>query len=107
MSPSSGGQAEGGPQLVEEGKIGCHTPGKTKPILDLLETAIRQTYDGSLDPKKAHAMASLAGAVVKVMEAGVFEERLLKLERRLDGKRYQIADDLTDDELTTIVSSKL
>lgn len=46
--------------------------------------ALREAHDGRLDPRRAQAMASLAGAMVRVMTAGELEGRLRKLEERVD-----------------------
>ena len=35
-----------------------------------LERALQEVHDGSLDPRQATAIASLAGAMVKVLQAG-------------------------------------
>ena len=37
--------------------------------------------DGSLDPRQASAMASVAGAITRVYQAGTLEERLQALEQ--------------------------
>ena len=49
-------------------------------MANLLEKALQEVHDGDLDPRQAHAMASLAGALVKVITSGELEERLRKLE---------------------------
>ena len=46
----------------------------------MLEEALRQVHDGILDPRAATAIASLAGAIVRVFTAGEMEERLRILE---------------------------
>ena len=51
----------------------------------MLEAALGEVYRGELDPRQAQAMASLAGAVVRVITAGELEERLRALEARQNG----------------------
>jgi hypothetical protein len=46
----------------------------------LLTQAFVDVYNGSLPPQQASAMASLAGALVRVLTAGEIEERLRSLE---------------------------
>ena len=58
-------------------------PSRLGPIADVLETALTQTHMGGLPPARAQAMASLARAIVAVLEAGELEERLEVLESRL------------------------
>jgi hypothetical protein len=52
-----------------------------------LERAIDDVYQGTLDSRRGSAIASLAGALVKVLSAGEIEERLRVLESRL-GEPY-------------------
>ncbi len=57
-------------------------PARLRPVADLLEKALEEVHEGQLDPRVATAMASLAGALVKVFQAGEMEERLRVLEKR-------------------------
>lgn len=59
-------------------------PPRLVPIFDRLETALAEVHAGSLDPRVATAMSSLAGAMTKVLSAGEMEERLRELEARVD-----------------------
>ena len=43
-----------------------------------------EVHDGRLHPRRAQAMASLAGVMVRVMTAGEMETRLRKVEERVD-----------------------
>ena len=45
-------------------------PGRLRPVASLLETSIKEVHDGTLDPKAASAMASLAGALSRTVSAG-------------------------------------
>lgn len=57
-------------------------PARLRPVADALEAAIGEVHRGELDPRIAHAMASLSGALVKVITAGEMEERLRVLEAK-------------------------
>jgi len=58
-------------------------PAQLRPTLDLLEQAMKEVHEDKLQPSKGTAIASLASALVKVLESGILEERLVKLEERL------------------------
>ena len=62
-------------------------PVRLRPIVLLLERAIFDVYQGTLDPRRGSALASLAGALVKVLSTGEIEERLRVLEKQV-GERY-------------------
>jgi hypothetical protein len=47
--------------------------------------ALDEVHAGTLDPKQASAMASLAGAIVRAYSVGVLEERVLGLEQQREG----------------------
>jgi hypothetical protein len=51
------------------------------PLFDTLEAALGETHDGSLDPPRAQAMASLARAMVSVLVSGELEQRVRLLEQ--------------------------
>ena len=58
---------------------------RLRPVLDLLALSIEQVHQGTLQPAKAQAMASLASALVKVTEFAELEARLTILEKTLNG----------------------
>ena len=45
-------------------------PSRLRPTFDRLEAAMKEVHEGRLDPRQATAMASLAGAMVKIIKAG-------------------------------------
>jgi len=45
-------------------------PERLRPSFELLEKALSDVYEGRLPPQRASAMASLTGAMVKVINAG-------------------------------------
>ena len=51
----------------------------------LLE-ALAQLHSGELDPRLASAMATMAGAIVRIHQAGELEVRLVELEQRVAGE---------------------
>ncbi len=48
-------------------------------IGDLL-AALREVHAGTLDPKRATAMAALGGAIVRAYSVGILEDRVAALE---------------------------
>jgi hypothetical protein len=58
-------------------------PARLRPVADLLEQALGEVYRGELEPKVASAMASLAAALCRIVQAGEVEERLRSIEQAL------------------------
>ncbi len=79
---SNTGRAKGGIHSSKKHRLDAMLPLRLRPVLDLLETALVQVYKGNLKPSQGQALAALASAVVRTIEAGVFEQRLLELEER-------------------------
>lgn len=59
-------------------------PPRLRPIFHKLEEAMDAVVDGSMAPTRATALASLASASVRVLEAGELEERMRKIEASAD-----------------------
>jgi len=55
-------------------------PAALKPVIGTLLDALAETHAGDLDPKRASAMAALAGAVGRLYATAILEERLAALE---------------------------
>ena len=55
-------------------------PPRLRPVLERLERTLEGLESGEVDPRRATAMASLTGAIVKVMQASDLEERLREVE---------------------------
>ncbi len=53
-------------------------------VQDRLMEALAQVHEGQLDPRIATAMASLAGALVRVFEVGELTVRLEELEAQVE-----------------------
>lgn len=76
----------GGYNSSRAARAAKRAPRDMRDLAEHLLQAVGEVHRGDLDPKKATAMASLAGALVKVHEAGEVNERLAELERRLEAK---------------------
>ncbi len=59
-------------------------PADLKELHNLLLKALKEVHEGQLDPRRATAMASLAGALVRVHEIGELVVRIEQLEGRLE-----------------------
>jgi hypothetical protein len=53
------------------------------PVYECLKTALLEVHDGRLDPRRAHAIGTLAAAIVKMVTAVELEQRVRELEQRL------------------------
>lgn len=78
---------KGGQHSSKKHRLDAMLPLRLRPVLELLENALTEVHDGELKPSEATAIAALAGAIVKTIEAGVFEQRLLELEERFSEGR--------------------
>jgi len=61
-------------------------PATLKPVIGTLLDALAETHAGDLDPKRASAMAALAGAVGRLYATAVLEERLVALEQAAEAQ---------------------
>lgn len=74
-------------------------PPRLRGVFEHVEKALTEVYDGTLAPARAQAMASLAGAAVRVLEAGELEEKIRKMEKAAEG---DFDGDLDDAEFTDV-----
>lgn len=72
----------GGHNSARAKRLGKLIPPRLVALYDTLELALGQVYRGEIDPRVATAMASLAGAMVKVLTSGELEQRVRLLEER-------------------------
>ena len=72
----------GGKGKARAARLGKLVPPRLMAVYDTLELALGQVYRGEIDPRVATAMASLAGAMVKVLTSGELEQRVRLLEDR-------------------------
>jgi len=75
-------------------------PARLQPMVSLLEDALGEVHLGELDPRAASAMASLAGALVRVTPAGELEERLRALDAMLGSCEQRIVVELVHESST-------
>ncbi len=75
--------ALGGRNRARHRRLAKLVPPRLLPVFDLLEEALQEVHAGDLDPRRAQAMASLAGAMGRVLTAGELESRLRRLEGAL------------------------
>jgi hypothetical protein len=80
-------RAKGGRATRRSERAARLLPARLQPVAALLDTALREVYEGTLEPKQATAMAALAGALVRVVTAGEVEERLRAIEAALADPR--------------------
>lgn len=79
------GRVNGGRNSSRVARLDKLMPRRLRPVYDRLETALQDVHEGRLDIGRAKAMASLAGAMVRVLQAGELEELTRKI-RELQGK---------------------
>ncbi len=78
-------RVNGGKNSSRVARLDKLMPRRLRPVYDRLETALQDVHEGRLDIGRAKAMASLAGAMVRVLQAGELEELTRKL-RELQGE---------------------
>ena len=81
--------AKGGQGKAAAARAEKLVPAVLRPVLDTLLTSIEETKAGTLDPRVAGALSSLAGAVVKVYQVGTLEERIAALEASQEAQAGQ------------------
>lgn len=72
--------SQGGRNKRTTARITKLMPESLKPTLGALFAALDEVHAGTLDAKQATAMASLAGAIGRLYEVAILEERLDALE---------------------------
>jgi hypothetical protein len=68
---------DGGLSKTRAHMLETRLPSRLKPVVDLLSLSIEQTHRGDLKPAQAQALASLAAALVRVVE---FSELMMRVE---------------------------
>jgi len=74
-------RATGGRNKATPRRLQRLMPTSLRPVLATLFTAIDEVHAGTLDPRQASAMASLAGAIGRLYEVAEIEQRIEALER--------------------------
>ena len=72
----------GGQGKARTARLEKLVPASLKPALATLFDALREVHTGELSPARGQAMAALAGAIGRLYQAGVLEERIAALEQR-------------------------
>jgi len=75
---------KGGTNSATRARLDRLLPATLRPMIGSLLDALDEVHAGTLDPRQASAMASLAGAITKAYGVGVLEERLTALEEAQD-----------------------
>ncbi len=78
---------KGGTNSATRARLDRLLPATLRPMIGDLLDALDEVHAGTLDPKQASAMASLAGAITRAYGVGVLEERLQALEEQREGVR--------------------
>jgi hypothetical protein len=78
---------KGGTNSATRARLDGLLPATLRPMIGNLLDALDEVHAGTLDPKQATAMASLAGAVTRAYGVGVLEERVQALEEQREGAR--------------------
>ncbi len=80
----------GGQNRSNQIRVGRMVPADLRPIYDLLRDGLWDVRDGRLEPRSAAAMASLAGAVIKILAAGEMEQRLRAIEDAVNKEKANL-----------------
>ncbi len=78
---------KGGTNSATRARLDRLLPATLRPMIGNLLDALDEVHAGTLDPKQATAMASLAGAITRAYGVGVLEERVQALESQREGAR--------------------
>jgi hypothetical protein len=74
------GRFKGGANKATHRRLDKLTPASLRPVLDALFTALAGLQDGTIEPKRATAMATVSGAIVRCYEVAEAEPRIKALE---------------------------
>ncbi len=76
---------KGGANSATNARVEKLLPSHMRPVLGAVLAAIRDVRAGTITPAQGSAIASLAGAAVKVYQVGLLEERIADLEALQEG----------------------
>ena len=80
-------RAEGGRNKSRAARAGKLVPSELRPVLAKLIAAVDQVEQGTLAAAQAGAMAALGGAIVRLYQVGVLEQRVADLEAASKGAK--------------------
>jgi hypothetical protein len=78
---------KGGTNSATRTRLDRLVPATLRPMIGSLLDALDEVHAGTLDPRQASAMASLAGAITRAYSVGVLEDRVAVLEQQHDQLR--------------------
>lgn len=78
-------RVKGGANSATRARLDRLVPATLRPMIGDLLTALEEVHAGTLDPRRASAMAALAGAITKAYGVGVLEDRVAALEGTAGG----------------------
>lgn len=81
------GSVKGGQNKHRMNRLRRLMPADLGEVFDQLRGGMGEVHDGDLDPRAAQAMASLAGAMCKVLELGELAQRVADLEQSVQSGR--------------------
>jgi hypothetical protein len=71
---------KGGRGKARTARLEKLVPASLRPAIGVLFVALEEVHDGDLTPAQGQAMAAIAGAIGRLYQTGVLEERLAALE---------------------------
>ncbi len=74
---------QGGYNKARAARLGNLVPPRLQTVYNSLEKALGEVHEGEIDSRVATAMASVAGAMVRVLTSGELEERVRNLEEKV------------------------
>jgi hypothetical protein len=80
------GRIEGGQNKATEKRIQKRIPEDIRGTLDTLFRTLQGLEDGTVEPARASAIASVSRAIVSTWEVGVLEAKVREMEQRLQVK---------------------
>jgi len=78
------GARRGGQHRAKAERLKKLMPSDMREVFDILRAALSEVHSGAITPSQGSAMSSLAGAMVKLAEAGELTERVRRLEETIE-----------------------
>jgi hypothetical protein len=79
-------RAKGGHNRSNVARAEAALPPRLKQVEGVLSNTLAQVYRGTMEPRQATAVAAVASAIVRVLQAGDLEQRLIALEQAVNGQ---------------------
>lgn len=84
------GRRKGGRQRSNLARVGRLGPARLRGLYERLEQGLEKLEAGELEPRRASAVAALAGAMIKCLTTGELEERVRALEAHTEQRRAKL-----------------